>query len=528
MERLVEHAWVLGLIAVGLWLAVRRALDRVWTGWAARAQGHSAVARLDRATKASLDADGPQDLVAVRGRLRVAPTSIERIDGGEAAAFSLVPVNSRFAILLPKVTPSPLDRRADGLMIVSGKRKVRLVGPVRVMAGSHYQFTPHRLAQLDGAVRGVVPPEELAAANWDLIAKHRGGQCRSVADGDEVVAVGRLVRGEVDHDCDGQYREAATQWALEPAEHAEAIALAARSAPTVAATGWRPGRRGWAFAALVALGAAAVSVNYAVERGEAVKDCRRAEMCRTEGRCAPVLTNPWKMRFVCQVGHRLHCARASQCGSAGLCAFDPPTRTCVATEAEHCLQSSECRYKSRCGLVDGACELTDAGCGASKQCREYGYCAEGTRRCATTEEGCRRSETCRREGRCVTAQRGGGCIADSDADCEKSAECRELGKCSASEGKCIDRLTDARCRASEDCRDHGRCAATGNGKRCIAGDPEHCAESIGCKRDGHCHKVGPRCASGATAAAVCRASEACKKEGRCSPHPNGHCVAARD
>ena len=178
------------------------------------------------------------------------------------------------------------------------------------------------------------------------------------------------------------------------------------------------------------------------------------------------------------------------CRENGLCDVDGSDTRCIASKAEHCLESQQCKGHGACGLLAGACVVEN-----DQHCRESSDCEESPNACmayegkcvVTPNPDCANRPACKNKGRCV-ANEVGACIAGDAKDCTASAACKQEGKCGYvvkyhNEGMCAPR-GNADCRGSEVCAESGLCSR--KGQACVVGSTFGCRNSRVCRSDGKC------------------------------------------
>src|SRR5262252_1262023 len=65
---------------------------------------------------------------------------------------------------------------------------------------------------------------------------------------------------------------------------------------------------------------------------------------------------------------------AQECKAGGRCT-GVDGQKCAATSEGDCQRADGCKAKGLCGLSEGSCAATAAGCRASSQCRDTGLCS---------------------------------------------------------------------------------------------------------------------------------------------------------
>jgi len=155
---------------------------------------------------------------------------------------------------------------------------------------------------------------------------------------------------------------------------------------------------------------------------------------------------------------------------------------CVATSDGDCQRAENCTAKGMCGLAEGKCVVTAAGCAASAYCHDKGLCSVAGDRCAAvTPPDCARTESCKHQGRCTP--QNGECVP-TKPDCEKIRDCTQFGKCSPLDYNCST-VTSADCKLSELCKEQGYCTFQNGG--CALLSDEDCKQTRLCRDEGRCY-----------------------------------------
>ncbi|MCX4240028.1 hypothetical protein [Paraliomyxa miuraensis] len=244
-------------------------------------------------------------------------------------------------------------------------------------------------------------------------------------------------------------------------------------------------------------------------------DCRASTGCAREGKCS-------LGRLGECVAEPADCARTDACRDAGICAHEHG-RGCVAGPAE-CKAS--CRFSGACELRDGVCVATGAEhCAKSSQCRGTGQCTLDGDRCVASDEACAASSDCELNGWCTAVDGGDGCY-DGRTACGRL--CWARGDCTRIDGICQPE-NDDHCARSVACAVEGRCAYPGRSTPlCGATDDAHCEASLECKAFGRCTRKGIACAGEGPVhlGGACIGRPECETEGRCLMSNDGACVTA--
>jgi len=443
------HASWLSLPLVALCLLAGRWLMLHLGGSHARSQAAEARAALGEPLNGPSAKDDGQ-VVTLRGELVVEDAPCSRYeDEAPAAACTMHVSNARTWAEDTAVNPHS-DRRAERLLVATPDGRVPLVGPVTVGVGSRELWPAADIALTEDAVAERVQ----ADADFDPRTFDGFAVFRSLREGDEVLARGRLVRRLKQGGGGGTYREQAASWEL----HAdgEAIELSSIKPPKFT-TKERIQLAGPGMAM------AAVLFGYVwifVDKDPSDAYDRCFHVCRDEGRCRPEAA--WAglgPGLSCERSAHPPCEHMTACAEQGQCV--ERDGACVAARDEDCRAIPDCRKIGRCSVEDGRCEITSAA-------------------------DCKRTEGCEHEGWCSVRHEGSKryCGHGSDADCAVNVDCRLKGACSFRNGRCVAGKVED-CLRSRYCRDEGLCSFDG-AAGCIAADDSDCRGSQACELSERC------------------------------------------
>jgi hypothetical protein len=457
----VEHAFYLAFVPALLIVGLSGLFLRSRGTRGSGRHGAAYLAALgEPMTEIRPDLDGTVQVL--RGTLQLYGEPCARYEDGGPAAAAAMECSAARTWFEPPLLPFNAQRQARDLVLAVGDTRVVVDGDLVVVVGSREHWPGVGMHLL----RDEVVERIAADSGHDVRSYDDFAVLRSLADGDEVVALGRLARDRPDKSRLVGYRTAATTWRLRPFE-GWGIPVAYAEAPKFRTSLRR-------FLALPALAASGLVLLYAavwvsIDNDDAVAACSLS--CEQHGECQPVVERAGLgVAVACEPARVAPCERLAVCREEGRCTADGSQ--CIAASNDDCRASASCRELGRCTAHDGRCVVaSDADCAGAQSCVEDGRCS------ADLDS---------------SSSMVGRCVHGSDADCRASIGCRHNGECTLAAGVCARKTSDD-CRRSEWCRRDGRCDYDTSLQHCVAMADGDCRNADVCVTHGRCTALGGTC-----------------------------------